>query len=223
MTGILPAVGEVHLVWARLDEPLWGTLSIAEWLSPDERERAARLKVPEATRRFRIGRALLRVVLSTYLGLPPDSLRFRYNRHGKPSLEGQTGHDGLRFNLSHSGDLLLVALGRGREIGVDVERVRAVVEAERIAGWLFPERERQRFEAAVAHRHAEEFFRCWTRIEATAKAYGMGIGETGSLPPTAVTLYELSAMPGYVATLAVQGCGDILHIVEHSIAFPQSW
>ena len=127
MTGTQPGVDEVHVLWARFDQPVWGVLPIDEWLSPDERERAARLKVPDVAHRFRSGRALLRGLLGTYLALPPDSLRFRYNHHGKPALDGQNGPDGLCFNLSHSGDLLVVALGRGREIGVDVEQVRAVV------------------------------------------------------------------------------------------------
>lgn len=218
MTRMPPAINEVHLVWGRLDLSLWEALPVDEWLSPDERERAARLKVPAAAKQFRIGRALLRGLLAKYLALSPDSLRFHYNDHGKPALEGQNGHDGLHFNLSHSGGLLVVALVPRREIGVDVEQIRSVMETEHIVAWLFPEWARQRFGAAGAHQRDEEFFRCWTRLEATAKAYGTGIAGTKLVPPTPLTVYELSAIPGYVASLAVQGSDDNLHIVEQNIS-----
>ena len=104
-------------------------------LAPEERERASNYPAGPPRRRFLTSRASLRSLLSGYLGVPPGELRLAYGEQGKPSLrEPETD---LAFNLSHSGDLLLLAFGRGRELGIDVERTGRDVSWERVAGRFF--------------------------------------------------------------------------------------
>jgi 4'-phosphopantetheinyl transferase len=136
------------------------------WLSADERARAVQLRGARERERWRNGRFALRRVLADYLGVAPGDLRFGYGRHGKPSLHGCD----LRFNLSHSEDVALIAVARGRELGVDIERVRA--HEPGVAQLCFAQEEVMRCERARAR--ARAFYTTWTRKEAYIKALGDG-------------------------------------------------
>jgi 4'-phosphopantetheinyl transferase len=128
----------------------------------------------EARGRWIAARWALRGVLGRYLRQDPAGIELRTGSLGKPML-AEKG-ESLRFNLSHSGDLALVAIARGREVGVDVERIGA-----RTAG----------------------FYADWTRREATAKCFGTGLG--APLPDDPVILLDLDAPPGFAAAVAVSG------------------
>ena len=75
--------------------------------------------------RFIAGRALLRDLLAGYLGQPPGSIRFAYNEWGKPALAAGFAARDLRFNLSHSQGLAMYAFVLERDVGVDLEMIRA--------------------------------------------------------------------------------------------------
>lgn len=201
-------------------------------LSADELHRAARFRFQRDRQRFVISRGLLRAILGRYLDTAPGELRFRYSEHGKPSLVPAFDGGGLRFNLSHSDGLALYAVARGREVGVDLERVRPVLEAEQIAERFFSARENAALRALPAHLKSRAFFACWTRKEAFVKAVGGGIslpldrenanaffdvfpvpGEPTMLSGTGERSRESSGWavrpllpaPGYVAALAAEG------------------
>ncbi|QUV99087.1 4'-phosphopantetheinyl transferase superfamily protein [Chloracidobacterium sp. MS 40/45] len=107
----------VHLWWLHL--PRSARVETTEsLLSTDEQQRARRFRRPAAARQFCLGRALLRTILGSYLGLPPQHLRFAYTHNGKPYLP-ETPH--LTFSLTHTGDLGLLAVTCHRRVGVDVE------------------------------------------------------------------------------------------------------
>lgn len=118
----------------------------------------------------------LREILGRYLGRPANELRFERGRHGKPHLASP--EDELEFNLSHSASLALVAVAR-REVGVDVERIRA--------------------------KRPADFYRGWADREARLKCLGTGL--TGPLPPDTPqpAVRRLDAGPGYAASVAVSG------------------
>jgi len=98
----------------------------------------------------------------------------------------------LRFNLSHSGDVTLVAVARDSEVGVDVERIRPVIEMHSIARrWL------GRDDIA----DEPEFYRVWTRHEAMVKALGVGL--SGTAEGFTGTVAEIDAGAGYAAAVAV--------------------
>lgn len=143
-------------------------------LSQDEIERWARFQVDHARDGFAVSRGVLRRILGVVLDRDPAALRFGRGPHGKPFLED---HDGdLQFNVSHSGDLFLYAVGRGGPIGVDVEYMKAERDLDRLAERFFaPGEVRRLLEEGRAQDRVSNFYRCWTRKEAYLKAKGLGI------------------------------------------------
>ncbi|MCL5995999.1 MAG: 4'-phosphopantetheinyl transferase, partial [Chloroflexi bacterium] len=132
-------VGDVHVWRADLDQPDAVLGQLESFLSVDEQARANRFHFERDRGRFVAGRGVLRAIIGTYLDVRPEQVMFRYGQRGKPALamplaQGVSGVQGeLRFNVSHSHDLALFAFARGQEIGVDLERVRPIVDAEQIA------------------------------------------------------------------------------------------
>jgi 4'-phosphopantetheinyl transferase len=167
-------------------------------LTAGERERAERYASAELGRRWAAARVALRVLLGERLGVEPRAVAFVHNPHGKPHVAGE-----LCFNLSHAGAVGLVALARGREVGIDVERtdrrsravMRALTAAERAALGEPPD-------------HVE-LLRVWCRKEALAKAIGGGLRwapeRFDTTAPGAYALADVEAGAGYVAALAVAG------------------
>lgn len=221
---IPPAPLEVHVWSASRDAGEAEVESHRALLTAEERARADRFVRPEDRRRFAIGRGTLRRILGGYLGRDPASLRFAHNPHGKPGLEGTS----LRFNLSHSGSLMLVAVADGRELGVDIEQVRPEFGGEAIARRFFAPAEVEALLALPAADRTLAFFRGWSRKEAYIKAVGKGLAmpldqfEVEIRPdrPAALlatrpdsaeagrwTLVELPAEPGYAAALCAAGRG----------------
>jgi 4'-phosphopantetheinyl transferase len=190
---------EVHVWRAALEQTPGRLERLGGTLVPEESERAARFHFARDRRRYIAGRGLLRDILSRYLNLPPDSLRFRYTPYGKPYLVEECGGGWLRFNVSHAGELALYALSRGRELGVDVEQIRTDIEHTEIASQFFSRQEVASLLALPEHLRQDAFFLCWTRKE----AYVKGVGEGLSLP---LHSFDVSLTPGEPASLlAVRG------------------
>ncbi len=181
---------QVH-VW-RADLPTQAACveHVQDVLSADERARAERYPLAENRRRFVAARALLRHVLSRYADCPPDQLCFAYGEHGKPHLVGPSNP--LEFNMSHSGDVVLYAVARGRAVGVDVEQQRARSNYMRIAERFFSIEEYEALNALPAADQPRAFYRCWTRKEAYVKARGDGIA--AGLDTFSVSLDERAAI-----------------------------
>jgi 4'-phosphopantetheinyl transferase len=162
---VLPPADEVHL-WAldlsRLPGEVGGLLP-----SRDLR------RAGELGPRWVAARAALRALLGGYLEADPQSLSFR--ERGKPRLDPPSP---LRFNLSHSGDVALVAVATEREVGVDVEAVDRGRDVERLSRRVLLASER----AAVAESGdaALAFHRHWVAKEAFVKATGRGISSLRS-------------------------------------------
>ena len=166
------------------------------WLSSDEIARAERFRFERHRRAFVLGRAALRALLGSYMGIVPSDVRFVYGLHGKPALADATS--ALRFNASNSGDLAACAFTRGCEIGVDIEQYRGVRDLEHIAHRFFsPEEAREVLELAEAEK-APGFFNCWTRKEAYIKAMGGGL----SIP---LDSFRVTLRPGAPARMVTLG------------------
>ena len=219
---------EVHVWGARLDAPREVVRRLHLTLAPDERERAGRFHFQRDRDHFIVARGLLRAVLGEYLNVGPELLRFEYGAQGKPSLAAVQNQGGLRFNLSHSDGVALFAVARGREVGVDVERVSARVSCDEVAGRFFSPREVAALRALPPLQREAAFFDCWARKEAYIKARGEGLslpldafdvsfapGEPAALlanrlDPAEVsrwTLRGLASWPGFAAAVAVEGRG----------------
>jgi len=140
-------------------------------LSADETERAARFRFGHLRDAYVLARGVTRTLLARCIGADPRSLRFAYATYGKPTLEGI---DGLHFNASHSGTLLVCAVTAAGPVGVDIERLRPMPDARNIAGRFFSTAEAQRVLAAPPEAIDARFFEIWTRKEAFLKATGEG-------------------------------------------------
>ena len=230
--------GEVHVWRAALDVQVSSFLRLWHTLDTVERARAARFVFERHRLRYVVAHGLLRHVLSGYLATAPEELRFGRGRYGKPYLTATSGAD-LRFNLSHSRDRMLVAVGLGRELGVDLEYVRCDRDVAGIARHFFSTAEVSALLAFPVRERCAAFYRCWTRKEAYIKACGTGLAmrldsfdvslepgaraallrsERGHEEPQRWKLVELPVKEGFHATLAVEG--DDWRVVANTLDFP---
>ncbi len=177
-------------------------------LSPEERARADRFPRPPDRARFVVAHGLLRLLVGHYLGADPVEIRFGRGPHGKPFLAGQEGPGGLRFNLSHSGDVVLWAFTRGREVGVDVERVRPRRDLSRLAERALPPARAAALRGLKPEDQARAFFVAWSRKEAYLKARGEGLGVTPregeALEDGSWFTWDILPARGYVGALCVE-------------------
>lgn len=217
--------GQVHL-WkcffaTGADHPEWhGRL-----LAPDEIKRARRFVRSDDRQRFIYFHGALRVILGAYTCTPPHMLSIETNPCGKPQLVDALNAGDLRFSLSHSQDVALVAVATGREIGVDVECLRNLPEAKSIAQDFFSVEEQKIFASQPEEEFLESFFRCWTMKEAYAKGKGTGL----SLPFKEFTVpfsksggctmvervypwnfESIRPHEGYLGAIAAEGCSMIV-------------
>jgi 4'-phosphopantetheinyl transferase len=215
---------EVHLWLGNVKTSSCDREAMLKTLSRDEQERRLRFRFPEDQANFLFARSMLRIVLASYLDAGPAAVNFSYSAHGKPSLPGSPS-GGLQFNLSHSGDLVLLAVCRDRRIGVDIEKVRRDIEAREIAENYFSAAEREALSHFAGPSLHDAFFSCWTRKEAFVKARGEGLScplncfdvpvdpeeqdmEIQTRPDAAEAsrwnLRSLKLAPGYAAALAIE-------------------
>jgi 4'-phosphopantetheinyl transferase len=168
-----PLPGDIHIWEFRSEMPGARPEDIAALLSPDERERAARFHFQRDAQRFTVTRARTRAILGAYLQSDPRELKFTYSAREKPSLSNASAD--IRFNVSHSGDQALVAVAKGREIGIDIEQIRSNVECEQLAERFFSLAERKFMRDLPDDQKLRTFFRLWTCKEAFLKAHGIGL------------------------------------------------
>src|SRR5882724_2582613 len=215
--------GEIHLWRADLDRSTNALPALKQTLAPEELTKAGQFRLERDRNRYILAHGALRSILSRYLKTTAGEPMFRYGLQGKPALVS----DAVRFNLSHSDDLVISAISRGPDVGVDVERVRPGVD-EDVAGCVSP-RALRFLEALPQPARRRAFFQAWTRMEAYSKARGEGLKSgletfevfldlsTPGLPPTVGDggrerrwwLQDFAPRRGYAAALAAQGekCG----------------
>lgn len=164
--------GDVHVWRVNVDSPEIQTGRLASYLSEDEAARSGHFHFERDRRRFIVARGLLREVLALYIQKEPRELHFSYNPFGKPAL---ADNESLRFNLSHSAELILIGITCRRDIGIDVEQIHRDLAVESIARRFFTPREVNQLEKLSASNRLAMFYRYWTRKEAYVKAIGEGI------------------------------------------------
>lgn len=229
------AYGDVHVWRAGLALPERHVRELRALLSEDERRRAEAFVRPRDARRFTVARGQLRRVLGLYTRVDPAELLFSYGEYEKPYLSPELSRDAalgvldLHFNVSHSNDLALFAVARGREVGIDVEEVRLGLAWEQIAAGNFSPREFMELRQLPESQRLRAFFRCWTSKEAYVKARGEGLVHpleefdvsvrpdrpaallSSRSEPSAVErwgLEDVDAGAAYVAALAIENRGQ---------------
>lgn len=219
--------GEVHLWSARVDLDAPRVEQLYALLDPSERQRASRFHFERHRRRHVVRTALLRSLLGGYLARPPQSIRFRFGEKGKPAL-AESEEPKLRFNLSHSEEVAVFAFTTDCSLGVDVEFLRPMPDAEEVATRFFSRSEVAMLETVGKSQRELAFFNCWTRKEAYIKAIGDGLSKpldqfaVSLIPGDAPrflsvdgdqaeahrwTLHHFEPCEGYLGALAFRGQG----------------
>lgn len=126
--------------------------------------------------RFAVARGALRHLLGSATGIAPTAISFCHNRFGKPELAPAHGATGIAFNVSHSGQYALVALGVASSVGVDIERIAPDIDLAGLMTLVLSEREQAQLAGYPDGMQRLAFFRRWTVKEAVFKALGSGIG-----------------------------------------------
>lgn len=217
--------GEIHIWYAAPSLPF--DVDLVAILSEDELARMARFRFDGDRENFLFCRSMLRMLLSSYVGPSPAELSFEYSKYGKPTLTEPPGD--LRFNLSHTSGLVLLAVCKGKNIGVDIERIRKDLNVKEISGRFFSAAEQRALLRMPEVSSHEAFFACWTRKEAFVKARGEGLScpldsfDVSVAPEvedvTLTTrpdvheagkwhLQSLNFFPEYAAALAIEACNE---------------
>lgn len=230
--NLILATNDVHVWRLPLTQPAEVRQQLAAFLDPDERDRASRFHFEKDRHHYTVGRGVLRILLGRYLGLSPAAIKFRYGQQSKPALTNDAAPFDLRFNLSHSHGEALLAFSHGRELGVDIEQIRHLNDAESIATHYFSAQDIATFLALPPEQRDEGFFNCWTRKEAYIKAIGEGLSHPLDTFDVSLTpgqpaqllavrsdpnelarwqLIDLKPVPGYAAAIIVEGEDFRLH------------
>ena len=146
---------------------------LSRTLSADEHERAHRFHFERDRIRWMTGRGWLRQLLAEYLDADPGEVCFDQHAFGKPRLAGPVRW--LRFNVSHSAGIVILAVAHSREVGVDVERICEDVLADRADRRFLSEREQAALAELPHEPRLRAVFQCWTAKEAYLKASGLGL------------------------------------------------
>lgn len=208
--------------WSGPDGVVWRVVSLGEGdkyrplLSDDEAREAEGLRGGPVRDRYVVARGLRRELLAECLGRNSGALNFSNSEEGKPLLEDAPGWD---FNISHSGDYVVVAARQGK-VGVDLEQIREVREMERLVERYFHKDEAAVWRNLAESRKLEGFFLLWTAREAAMKCVGLGLARglsctrvspeilmgrraTATVGEIQICLQTAQAPSGYALMLAV--------------------
>ena len=180
---------DVHVWTVSLEIPDRQLEQLRKIISAEEISRAANFHFEHDRWRFIAARGFLRTIVADYIGIAAKAVRFAYNEFGKPGLDSPGAISDFKFNLSHSGELALVAVAQVRDVGVDIERIDDSVDVEAVAEHFFSPGEIASLTGLPASQRLAGFFNCWTRKEAYIKARGMGL----SIP---LDTFDVSLTPG---------------------------
>ena len=194
---------------------------IVATLSPEELERASKFKLEKDRIHYVCRRSQLRKILSQYCNCQPTEIIFGYHRYKKPFID-MPGYEAIKFNLSFSEDLMVVAVTKHNEVGVDIEKIHEMQDMAGVAKDNFSAQELTDFNAAGDKTLI--FFNIWTKKEAFIKATGRGMYYplkefsinikagfhnpsilNNSMESKGWTITEVNTHEGYIAALAVKG------------------
>ena len=179
----------IEIVITRLDPRTEAVAGLAQWLSDEERRRADRYDFDRDRRRFIVARARLRQLLALRLMTRPEAVELVYRAHGKPALAHGSNDRDWRFSVSHCDEIAVYAFSQGREVGIDIEAIREVRDADAIVSQFFSRCEQEAYRALDPGAKRLGFFNCWTRKEAFLKALGHGLSHP-------LDCFDVSLAPG---------------------------
>jgi 4'-phosphopantetheinyl transferase len=204
------SASEVHLWKISLEQTPERIQAFREMLSAGERMQCEGLHFERDKDAFCICRGCLRLLLGRYEGLPPERVRLACGTYGKPALDPLIHPSDIEFNISHSGLLALIALARGRRLGVDIQKIDAAVDSDLIAQRFFSTQENESIRALPEEMKAAAFYACWTRKEAAIKALGGSImGLSGE-----IIVSTAPRGPAQILQMPSNGADDRWHLQD---------
>ena len=161
---------DIHIWSVELNLSHQQVEEFGQFLTEQERQRAAKFINPTHGHRWTVARGSLRQILGNYINLTPEAIVFNYGAQGKPEIEGSE----IQFNLSHSGDRAVYAISAKHPVGIDLEQIHPLPAADLVDRFFSPA------EQAIFHRlpvdiQQSAFFHAWTQKEAYLKACGTGL------------------------------------------------
>jgi len=169
------AADEVRAYVAHVDQFAQDGAALAravEWMTAEEHTRFNRFRHDQDRWMFALGRSMARTLVGRALGVAPDGWRWREGPHGRPEIAAPDTD--VHFNVSHSAGLVVCALGRGRELGVDLENLDRHPPDPALVARYCSDTEAADI-AAQGDQWRERFLVYWTLKEAYLKARGLGI------------------------------------------------
>jgi 4'-phosphopantetheinyl transferase len=176
-------------------------------LTEGEHERAARFVWNRDRIQYTVCRAVLRQLLARYRVGTPAHIKFVYSPRGKPSLVADLNPIDLQFNLAHSSQGAIIAVARGCQVGVDIERIRSLSDLGSLVRVCFAPDEQAEFWSLPQQERLRVFFAGWTRKEAFVKAIGEGLGRS---------------FASFSVSLALDTCPKVLRL-DHDWAAGAAW
>jgi 4'-phosphopantetheinyl transferase len=231
----IPSTDDVMIFFSRLDRDPTEIARESSELSPSEIKRAERLPAGLARDRFIAGRLFLRNTIAPLLDRKARDISLEVGKWGKPRLSGSTVSYDLRFNISHSADLAILAVCSGFEVGVDLEKIDTGIPCLNLARLFFSARELRELMSLDDEEQRDAFFRCWTRKEAYLKGCGRGFSLSADSfdvsllpgsPPLILDhrtipdhkeswiLSDIAAPQGYCAALAVETKAPVIRYMN---------
>lgn len=213
---------QIHIWRGRYPYDVVDAEILLSLLSKEEKSRAQKFARTDDRNNYIFAHSMLRQILACYSGIPPQKLTFTFNAYGKPFLLKTPN---LSFSLTHSKDVVLVALGHAVSLGVDVELVRFIDDIDGIMKGNFTNKERAYIQTFASEQIQHAFFTHWTLKEAYIKGIGMGLSfplmDVTILPDHSSTAIDclfsaipvkgnpfkclfFSPFPGYIGALAVE-------------------
>ncbi|MEE8574739.1 MAG: 4'-phosphopantetheinyl transferase superfamily protein [Thermodesulfobacteriota bacterium] len=206
---------EVHVWRAALNLSEEKLSTLKRTLSTDEITRAQRYGTKKLQTNFIAARGQLREILSLYLSTAPGEIEFGLSEYDKPFIKNPGAP---KFNISHSGALMIVAVSEKTEVGIDIEIERESIDFIKLSRRFFSPAEAGRIKDTESDKRKEIFFKTWTKKEAYVKAVGKGlriplasfsvnpdVNETVTSSEGIVySLAEVNAGEGYSAAVAVR-------------------
>jgi 4'-phosphopantetheinyl transferase len=189
----LGSPGKVDIWHVELDRV---SETMMEHLSSQDLREVGRIPSREERSTFLKVRSAVRSVLAQYLGCSPDSMEFE-QQPGGLSLASPASL--LRFHLSHSENLLLVAVTFARQVGIDVEFMRADLPFETLADYYFDPRDARRLRYLADSDRMRHFYQEWTSSEASRRVVNH------STDSQRCCVLNFTPAKGFSAALAVEG------------------
>lgn len=176
MEEVVLKPGQVHFFYARTEALRHQNLLdlYRDISSEKEKAKTDRYLFERDRHKCLVTRGLQRFVLSRFTGIPPRSLEFEENTHGKPCIKPGLTPIPIQFNLSHAGDQTAIALVLHHPIGIDIEDMNRKVDLK-IADRFFSQQECEQIHQTGENEKKALFFDFWTLKESYIKAKGRGL------------------------------------------------